>query len=376
MSGWRIAGVAVLMMGIGVVPAQAQTAEMYADQLAASGADRLVERLPANAQAVLDSLLPQGLTPQSFGDLSLPSVLQSVGALLQTEVRSPLATLAMLLAVIVLSAMFSGVGGLADRPALRDTYQTVSVLAGAGLLLGSFVSLLCVVWRAVDSVRVFMTAFVPVYAGIVMASGSPTSGLSYQTLLLAAAELLGAGIHTIVLPLLLMSLAFGCVGTVSPGFNLAAFSGGFYKAVLWGLGLFSALFSGILSLQQMVTAAGDSVSSRVMKFSLSGTVPLVGGLMSEAYSTVIGCAGLLRSTVGAFGVVATVVTVLPPLLSCVVWSICMNVGSNTAALFGLTAIQNLCRCIAGAVRVLIAILAVYGLMMIVSTSVLSFVMRG
>ncbi len=335
-----------------------------------------MQRLPADAQAVLDTLLPQGLQPDSFGDLTLPTVLGAVGRLLQTQATAPLAALASLLAVVLLSAMFGGLQGLSDRPPLRQTYHTVSVLAAAGLLLTSFVSLLRSVWRAVDSVQVFMAAFVPVYGGVIVASGSPSGGLSYQTLLLAAAELLTQSIRSVVLPVLLVSLALGCVGTVAEGFCLSAFSRSFYSVVLWGLGLFSTLFSGVLSVQQMVAAASDTVSSRVVKFSLSGAVPVVGGLMSEAYSTVIGCAGLLRSTVGGFGVLATLAIVLPPLLSCVGWGVCMSLGSNAAALFGLTALEGLCRCVAGAVRVLIAVLAVFGLLMIVSTSVLVFAGRG
>ncbi len=376
MSGWRVVMVCGLLMLCGCLTVTAQTAEVYAEQLAASGADTLTERLPADTQALLDSLLPQGLTPQSFSDLSLTTVLDAVGAVLRAESRGPLGALAALMAIVVLSAMFGGFGGLADRPQLRDTYQTVAVLAGAGLLLDAFVSLLRAVWQAVDSVQVFMAAFVPVYGGIVMASGAPSSGLSYQTVLLASAQLLTQGVRMVVLPVLLVSLAFGCVGTVASGLCLSTFSRSFYNIVLWGLGLFSTVFSGVLSVQQMVTAAGDSVSSRVVRFSLAGTVPVVGGLMSEAYSTVVGCAGLLRSTVGGFGVVATLLTVLPPLLASVVWSVCMSLGGNAAALFGLTALESLCRSLAGAVRVLIAVLAVYGLLMIVSTSVLVFVGRG
>ena len=353
----------------------AETTEMYAEQLKASGADQLVERLPEDAQALLETLELDGFAQNGFTQLELSTVLNTLLSALQENTAAPLQALLSLLTVVVLSAMFGGLQGLAGRVPLRQTYHTVSVLASAGLLLSAVGSLLRTVQAAVDSVNVFTLSFVPVYGVIVASGGSPTAALSYQTTLLTAAELFTQGVRGVVLPIMLVSLALGCVGTVADGFCLSSFSATFYKLVLWGLGLFSTVFSGVLSVQQMVAAAGDSVSSRAMKFSLASFVPVVGGVLSEAYSTVIGCAGLLRSTVGGFGLVATAVIILPPLLSCIGWSLCLSLGGNAAALFKLDALEKLCRCVGGAVRVLIAVLAVLGLMMIISTSVVAFAGR-
>ncbi len=371
----RIFALTVALLFCLPLTVSAETTEMYAEQLRASGAPELIERLPEDAQALLETLKLDGFAQDGYTQLELSAVLNTLLSALQESTAAPLQALLFLLAVVVLSAMFGGLQGLADRTPLRQTYHTVSVLAAAGLLLTAVGSLLRTVQAAVDSVNVFMLSFVPVYGVIVASGGSPTAALSYQTTLLAAAELFAQGVRGVVLPILLVSLALGCVGTVADGFCLSSFSATFYKLVLWGLGLFSTVFSGVLSVQQMVAAAGDSVSSRALKFSLASVVPVVGGVLSEAYSTVMGCAGLLRSTVGGFGLVATAVIVLPPLLSCVGWSLCLSLGGNAAALFKLDALEKLCRCIGGAVRVLIAVLAVLGLMMIVSTSVVAFAGR-
>ena len=123
--------------------------------------------------------------------------------------------------------------------------------------------------------------------------------------------------------------------------------------------------------QWAVAVSGDTLSGRVVKFSLSSFVPVVGGVLSEAYNTVVGCSGLLRSTVGAFGVLAVVLVVLPPLLTCVCWNVGLHLAGGTAALFGLTSLDTLCRTAAGAVKVLIALLAVFALVMILSVSVVA-----
>ena len=355
--------------------ASADTTELYEEQLSASGAATLTQRLPADAKELLESLKLDDLSQENYANLELSVALNAFLSLLRNNTAAPMGALLCVLAVVVMSAMFSGLQGIADRSPLRQTYQTVSVLAAAGFLLSAVGALTRTVQAAVDSVNVFMLSYIPVYGVVLASGGSPTAAVSYQTTLLAAAELFTQGVRSSVLPILLVSLALGCVGTVADGFCLSSFSATFYKVVLWGLGLFSTIFAGVLSIQQMVASAGDSVSNRALRFSLASLVPVVGGVLSEAYSTVLGCAGLLRSTVGAFGLVATVAILLSPLVSCIGWSLCLSLGANAAALFKLDALEKLCRCIGGAVRVLIAVLAALGLMMIVSTSVVSFVGR-
>lgn len=371
----RTAAAALLLLFLGILPAAA-AAEGYAEQLSASGAQVLTERLPADTRELLESLVGDPLQPESYAGLSFDGVLRLLVGLLGRSRGGPLTAAASLTAVTVLSAMFGGLEGMTDNPALRQTYHTVSALAACGLLLAPFSALLRAVQQAADSVTVFMLSYVPVYGAILAAGGSGVGAVSYQTTLLAAAELLARLVAAVVLPVLTVSLALGCTGAVTEGFGLDALSAVLHKAILWTLGLFSTVFSGVLSVQQMVAAAGDSLGGRALKFSLSSFVPVVGGALSEAYSTVVGCAGLLRSTVGCFGLAAVLLIVLPPMAGCLCWQLCLTAASAAAALFRLPALEKLCRAAAGAVRVLIAVLAVFALLMVVSTSVIAFCGKG
>ena len=349
--------------------------EMYAQQLESGGASDLPQRLPSNVQALLEEWNLTTFDPSAYTDLGLGQMAQMLADLLYAQASGPRQTIGMLMGVILLCALFSGLDGAVGSLSLRRTYQGVAVLAAGGAVLTPLFALFSQVWETVQQVTVFLTAYVPVYGAVLFTGGGTVSALSYQTTLLAAVELLLWLVRGVVFPLLLVSLAFGCVGSVSEGFCLDRLSGTLHKTILWAMGLFSTLFSGLLSLQQMVAAAGDSLSGRMVKFSLSSFVPVVGGVLSEAYNTVVGCGGLLRSTVGAFGVLAVALVILPPLLSCVCWQIGLHLAGAAAALFGLTPLDTLCRTAAGAVKVLIAVLAVFALLMILSTSVVVYVGR-
>lgn len=349
--------------------------EMYTQQAEASGAADLPARLPADVQALLESLDVDVLDPSTYTGLEFGTLAQGFLDLLYAQSAGVKQTVGMLLGVVLLCALFGGLEGAVGNLALRRSYRGVAVLAAGGAVLTPLFALFSEVWEAVEQVTVFLTSYVPVYGAILLTSGRAASAASYQTTLLAAVQLFLWLVRRGVFPLLLVSLALGCTGSVSEGFCLDRLSATLHKAVLWTLGLFSTLFSGLLSLQQMVAAAGDSMSTRVVKFSLSSFVPVVGGVLSEAYNTVVGCGGLLRSTVGAFGLLSVVLVVLPPLLSCVCWNVGLHLAGGVAAVFGLAPLDTLCRTAAGVVRVLIAVLAVFALLMILSTSVVVFVGR-
>ncbi len=358
------------------VSAATDIGRLYAEQLEASGAEGLVQRLPADAQELLDSLDMDLADPTAFTHLSTDSVLTMIVDLLRSQYAVPLTAVVSLTVVVILSAVCSGFESAAHCLPLRQTYQSVAALAAAGMLMVPLSSLLQQVWRAIDSVTVFMAGYVPIYAAVMTASGSVTAALSYQTALFTCTQLLVSAVRTAVIPILNVSLALGCTGAVTDELRLDAVSALLHKVILWGMGLFSTLFTWVLSMQQMAAASTDTLGSRTIKFSLSSFVPVVGGVLSEAYSTVIGCSGLLRSGIGCFGILSTVLIALPPLISCVIWNLCLHLGGHTAALFRLAPLEKLCKATGGAVRVLIAILALFALLMIVSTTVVVFVGRG
>ncbi|MBQ9859301.1 MAG: hypothetical protein IJO76_01310 [Clostridia bacterium] len=357
------------------VAAQAEGEQLYAEQLEASGAAQLTERLPKDTATLLEAFGDDLLQPSAYVGLRFDTVFRTLGELLSVQRGLPLQALGCLLGVVLVSALFRGMEGTAQSPFLQTVFHMVAALAAAGGLLVPLLSLLEQVEKAVEQVAVFMAGFVPIYGGI-LATGGVSTALSYQTTLLTAAEALTWLLHSGVFPLLTVSLAMGTTGCVADGFCLDSFSATIHKTILWALGLFSTLFSGLLSLQQMVAAAGDTLGGRVMKFSLSSFVPVVGGLLSEAYSTVVSCSGLLRSTVGCFGMLATVLIILPPLCHCLLWSLSLHLSASAAALFGLSSLEKLCKTAAGTIRVLIGVLAVFALLMVVSVSIVVFAARG
>lgn len=373
MSRWgRIAVCLVLLLAVLAVAVSAtDTDTLYRQQADASGAADLPGQLPEQTQALLQELDLDSLTPDAYANLDVWRVSELLSTLFVEQSQSPLRTVGLLLGVVLTAALLAGLEDAALDGSLRQTFHSITVLGAGGVLLPPLFALFQTVGQTVEQVTVFLAAYVPVYGAIVATGGRGAGAVSYQATLLGASQLLAWLVQEGIYPLLTVSLAFGCAGSVAEGFCLDAFSQTLHKLILWFFGLFSTLFSGVLSLQQLAASAGDTLGGRVVRFSLSSFVPVVGGLLSEAYTTVAGCTGILTSAVGCFGLASVVLVVLPPLCTCLSWNLGLHLAGSVAALFRLGAIQRLCLTVAGAVRVLIALLAVFALLMVVSTAVVA-----
>lgn len=356
--------------------AETSAQQSYDTQLAESGAAELFEALPEETRERLHALGIDGL---SFEEVAAPTPQawwQTFQASLSGESALPVSTLAVLMGIVLLCAATDGLRHTVTEPALAGVYRAVCT-AGAGVAMA--VPLSACISRVVEtarSVTVFMSSFVPVYAGILAGSGRVTAAASYQTLLLAAAQGTTLLITGLIVPLMAVSLALGLTGSVSEGLRVGAVGDWINKASTWLLGTVSSLFVGFLSLQQSITGSADGVTARAVKLSLSSFVPVVGGALSEALATVQGSLTLLRSTVGMFGVAAVAVLLLPPLCACLLWAVGVSLCRMMAELLELSSLSAMFRTVGGVIKVLIGALVACGMVMIVSTALVMAAGRG
>ena len=359
----------VMCLPAGAEGGAAEWDELYQEQAEASGAGDLPDNLPEETRQLLDQLGITSIDAEGFSSLEPQGVWKALAELTGQEASGPLRSVGVVLGVVLLCALMEGMKQTLRDPSASPVFQVVCVLAACAALLVPLSSCVQAVCRAAESTSVFMGSFVPVYAGILVTAGHAVTAASYQTVVLFAAELITLLATHLLVPLLTVSLALGMAGSLDTGLRLDSLSSAINKGAAWLLGITTTLFVGLLTLQGIVGGAADTLSSRALRFSLSSMVPVVGGSLSEAFSAVKGCLGLLKSTVGGFGMLATALIVLPPLLQCAVWSLALCTAA--AELFGLGQISALLRSAQAVVKTLIAVLAACSLFMIVTTAVVT-----
>ena len=179
-----------------------------------------------------------------------------------------------------------------------------------------------------------------------------------------------------MVPLMGVYLSICMVGNLAPGVQVNAVAKAVKSLVTWALGLLLTVFVGLLSLQTMVASSSDTVASKTAKFLIGTFVPVVGGALSDAFSTTQGYMRLLKTAVGAFGILAAALTFLPILLQTVRWYLTVGVAAAASELLGVRQVGEILKGAARPLGLLLAVLLCFALLVIVSTSLVLLVSTG
>ena len=138
----------------------------------------------------------------------------------------------------------------------------------------------------------------------------------------------GSLIKNIITPLVLLRAVCTLLCSVTGNDALEEFAGLFSKVHKTLLSFSMSLFAGILGISSFAAASFDNLAARGVKFAISASVPVVGGSISEAMSSVAGSAMLLKNAVGLGGVILLFGIFALPLLK--LWALSLSLRLTAA----------------------------------------------
>ena len=333
----------------------ADTDAILEEQLEESGYYSLFSVLPEEAE----DYFADGFSADDLEDITPGSLLEAGLSALKEWGLGPLKLLASLMAVTLLSALLSSFGG--DKAA---SFHSVIALTMAVLLANPVVEAVRGTAKAVKGLSAFLYSFLPVFAASAAASGKPASALVWYGTTLSAVELFSMAVSGLVLPLCCIFIALGLISALAPDLQAGALIRSVKSLALWILSFCLTVFLALLTIKTSVSGAADGVTLKTAKFLLSSAVPVVGGAVGDAWAAVSGCLGLVKSTIGVFGVVVIGVVFLPQILSLGLLSGALKLGAAAAETFSESRPAEVMKSAAGAVSIMLSIVICYAVMLL------------
>lgn len=165
-----------------------------------------------------------------------------------------------------------------------------------------------------ENLTVFTRILIPVMTTAAAASGSLTGAASRQMVTLFCSNLLLTLMEGVLLPLVYLYVAAcaGALATGNAGIRAVAdfIRWGVQTALTWLL----LLFTVYLGLSGVISGTADRAAVKVARFAISGMVPVVGGILSDATESVLAGAEILRNAIGVFGTLAVLAFCAVPFL--------------------------------------------------------------
>lgn len=356
------------------LPVTAQTQEeLLEEQYSAVGADELMSQLPDSAEQAMDD---SGIdSPETLQGFQMSDFFQGIWGAITGTITKPLHLLAISFGVMLLCALVQSFRSTVTS-SLSSVFSTVTTLSVCGVLVAPVVD--CIIYAA-DTIRGvgdFLLCFVPVFTGIVTVSGMPTSGLGYQTALFGAIQVVSSVTSKILVPFLGIFLALSIIASVSGQFKISKLTGTVKKVIIWGITLLLTIFTAIFSTQSIVSVSTDTVGAKTAKFMVSSFVPVVGSAIGDAFASVQGCLGVVRSSVGAFGIIACLFTFLPPIVTVLFYMLAVKLAGAVGQMFQLEAADGIFEAVYDALSILMAFLISFSVLTIVCTALMISMHNG
>lgn len=342
------------------------------------------EELGIDTESLGDSLSPEvreiveerGFSPENTDAMTAVTpaeIMRFIWDKFKEAMVRPLKVLASLIAVIAAAAVVESMEDSISSKPLSGIFGAVCVLVSVGVISGAVSECISSAAEALDSGGMFMLGYVPVFAGITASSGSVTSAVVYNMLVVLVAEISVQFSGEIIVPALSVCMAMGIVEALNPGFHLSGITEAVKNAVTFVLGFIMTVFLGLLSLQSILGASADTLGVKAAKFVVSNFVPVIGGAVADTYTTVKSSLGLLRGGVGFFGIAVIFIMILPPILEAAAMKLIFMAAGVVSELFGVPRLKVLMKNTNWILSAVFSILVSFSVMLIISTAILMLV---
>ncbi len=345
-------------MGAGLLLAPGAAADELSDAVGKP-------ELDAAAQSYLEGYLDVSEIEGKDWSTGSAAILRAEGEAFPGMVRSALRGGAALLAVALLYGLSRGMG-----EGLRETGLCPERLAACGAVcavsVGDVTALMGLGEATLERMDAFSKLLLPTVTAACAATGQAASAAARQGAVLTFLSLLLTLTRSLILPLIYGCIA-ACVASAALGNDgLKRVAGVLRWAAVTALSLLLTGFVLSLSVTAAVGGSADAMTRKTAKAALSGMVPVVGGILSDAAETVAAGAGMLKGTVGVVGLLTVLAICAGPFLQLGVhYLVYKTVAALTATVEG-GAVAELIDAMAGAFALILAMTAGGGMMLYVA----------
>ncbi len=306
-----------------------------------------------------DANMPKEST--SFGE-DLWYIIKTAISRLQPDLSEALGVCVCLLAVIILVSMLQSFTGMAKR-----TVDLVCTFSVSLLLIQPSNSLIQLGVQTVEQLSEYGKLLVPVMTAALAAEGGVTTSAALYTATIAFNAILTALISKLIIPLIYIYIVL-CISGRAFSENILEKFRDFVKWLMtWCLKISIYLFTGYLSITGVVSGTADASAIKAAKLAFNGFVPVVGNIISDASETVLVSAGVMKSSVGIYGLLAILATWISPFMQIGIHYLLLKATSSVCSIFGSKESVGLIGDFSGVMGFILAITGTVCLLLLIST---------
>ena len=102
----------------------------------------------------------------------------------------------------------------------------------------------------------------------------------------------------------------------------------------WGLKILLYVFTGYISITRVISGVVDASALKAAKLTISGVVPVVGNILSDATETILVSASVMKTSTGVYGIFAILAICIGPFIKVGVQYMLLKITAAICSMFG------------------------------------------
>lgn len=288
-------------------------------------------------------------------------ILRQALMIIRPDLKEAYAVCLAISAAVMILCVIQPFPGMAQR--VSDFVGAVIV---ATILLESVNSMIHLGSHTVNEISEYGKLLLPVITAAVAAQG----GITVSAALYSATALFDAVLSSIISKLLIpmvyffLVLAVACAAmeeeTIKKLRNILK------SSVTWILKTLLYIFTGYISITGVISGTTDAAALKAAKLTISGVVPVVGGILSDASEAVLIGAGTIKNTVGLYGMYAVIAIWIGPFVKIGTHYLLLKLTGGICSIFGSKRITDMIQDFSTAMGLLLAMTGTVCLMLMIS----------
>ena len=251
----------------------------------------------------------------------------------------------------------------------KDHYKVTElagVLAIGTLLLSCTRSMVTLAADTVSRLGEYGKLLLPVLSAAVASQGGVTTGAALYTGTIIFDTVLSAMVSKFLVPMVYAYLVL-VLGAAATGEAMLSQLSSFVKWLsAWLLKAVLYVFTGYMAITGVVSGSTDAMTLKAAKITMSGMVPVVGSILSDASEAVLVGAGVVKNAVGIYGALALVAIWIAPFLQIGIQYILLKVTTGIGQIFGLKSAGSVLSGFCTAMGLLLAMTGSVCIMLLIS----------
>lgn len=252
---------------------------------------------------------------ESYTGPGVDEVIGFILNVLEQAISPTLNILFNIIGVVLLCACFNMLAGLGELNAASRMYRFLASLCLALMIYSLLDSLWVQTSDLLIKLNSMMNSITIATTSVYALSGAVTTAVVNQSQMMIVLTVIEDIAHYGTYPLLQVCYGMSFIGCISESVDLSSLVSLIRKTFTTLLIILMSIMSAVLSFQSTLTESNDSLLIRSAKLASGSFIPIIGGAVSEATSTVAAGLSSLKSTLGIISIIALAVSVLPLLVS-------------------------------------------------------------